>query len=201
MEETHAVSPYFMCRERVVAPLKHSIKSAQTGFGNSSRTKRLVIGAILASMAAVFQSAGGFLPGVGYIISPLATAPILFYTMLSLPLGGLVFLLTNLLLLILQPSELMIFPFTTGLMGLGLGAAFQCFESRWTVSAVGALFLTLGISILLFFIKFPVLGPAVPESFSLLTTGGILLFSYVYSWIWMELSLLIFNRLIKFVLN
>lgn len=195
------MSPLFiLCAKKAVFSLKPSIKTAQAEFRRISRTKRLVIGAIFASLAAVFQSAGGFLPGIGYFISPLATAPILFYSMLSLPLGGMAFLLTNLLLLILQPSELMIFPFTTGLLGLGMGIAFRFFTTRWAVSAVGSLVLTLGISSLLFIIKFPVLGPGIAGSFSLWTAGGILLFSYVCSWIWMELGRAMFNRLIKIIM-
>lgn len=104
--------------------LSNEVKSAQLFFNRLSKTKQLVSGAIFASLAALFQSAGGFLPGIGMFISPLSTAPILFCFVLSLPLGFITYILTNLLLLIIQPSELIIFPFTTGILGIGIGAAF-----------------------------------------------------------------------------
>ncbi|MBA9027457.1 hypothetical protein [Peribacillus huizhouensis] len=103
------------------------IKSIQHTFLRLSKTKRLVLSSLFACLAALFQSAGGFFPGIGYFISPLATAPILFCSMLSIPLGSISYFLTIGLLLILQPSELIIFPFTTGLLGIATGASFYFF--------------------------------------------------------------------------
>ena len=110
--------------------LSNEVKSAQLFFNRLSKTKQLVSGALFASLAAFFQSAGGFLPGIGVFISPLSTAPILFCFILSLPLGFITYILTNLLLLIIQPSELIIFPFTTGILGMGIGTAFYFFKKR-----------------------------------------------------------------------
>ena len=58
--------------------LSNEVKSAQLLFNRLSKTKQLVSGALFASLAALFQSAGGFLPGIGIFISPLSTSPILF---------------------------------------------------------------------------------------------------------------------------
>ncbi|MEH7334498.1 hypothetical protein V7161_17775 [Neobacillus drentensis] len=171
------------------------IRTAQLTFNQKSKTSRLILAALFASIAAVLQAAGGFLPGVGYFISPFATAPILLCSMLSLPLGAMGYVLTNLLLLILQPSELLVFPFTTGLIGLGIGAAFCFFKKRWIIITTGASFLTIGILILLYVIKFPVLGPSISETFSISTTGGIFLFALIYNWIWVDIGLIIFKKL------
>ncbi|MGE8206789.1 hypothetical protein ACQKP0_19955 [Heyndrickxia sp. NPDC080065] len=171
------------------------VHSIQKAFHKMSNTKRLVIGAIFASLSAIFSAAGGFLPGIGYLISPLATAPILFCSMLSAPIGFFSFLVTNLLLLILQPSELMIFPFTTGLLGFGTGIAFHFFKKRLSIILSGGIVLTAGIFILLYLLKFPILGPAVSKTFSSTTAGLILLFSFFYSWIWVEVGLVLVKRL------
>ncbi len=173
------------------------VKNAHLVYQKNSKTKRLVLTALFASIAAVLQAAGGFLPVLGYFISPFATAPILFCSMLSLPLGAMSYFLTNLLLLILQPSELIVFPFTTGLLGLGTGAAFYFFKRRITIIAAGAGFLTIGIISLLYIFKFPVLGPAVSASFSYLITGSIFLFSFIYNWIWVDIALILLKRLKK----
>ncbi|AGK54008.1 hypothetical protein [Bacillus sp. 1NLA3E] len=176
------------------------IRLAQLAFRKQTKTKRLVLGAFLSSIAAVLQAAGGFLPGVGYFISPFATGPILLCSMLSLPLGAISFLLSNLLLLILQPSEIIVFPFTTGLLGLGIGAAFYFFKKRLSLIVASSTLLTLGIIFLLYVLQFPVLGPAVSASFSLLTTSGIFLFALMYSWIWVDIGFL-FLRKIKTIIK
>lgn len=88
---------------------------------------KLILVSIFACIAAILQAAGGFLPGIGYLLSPLATAPILLCSMFSIPLGIMSYFLTFMLLFILQPTELIVFPFTTGLLGLGIGVSFSFF--------------------------------------------------------------------------
>ncbi|MDK8642738.1 hypothetical protein [Niallia taxi] len=172
------------------------IQLAQKTFTTKhTKTKKLILGSIFACFAAIFQSAGGFFPGIGYLLSPLATAPILLYVMLSIPFGAMVFFQAIILLFVLQPTELIVFPFTTGLLGLGIGLSFYLFKSRLSIIAAGAFSLTLGISILLYILRFPILGPAFSNSFSLLTIGIIFIFSFLYSWLWVEIALLIFKRL------
>lgn len=172
------------------------IKLAQKTFTTKhTKTKKLILGSIFACFAAIFQSAGGFFPGIGYLLSPLATAPILLYVMISVPFGAMVFFQAIILLFVLQPTELIVFPFTTGLLGLGIGLSFYLFKSRLSIIAAGAFSLTLGISILLYILRFPILGPAFSNSFSLLTIGIIFIFSFLYSWLWVEIALLIFKRL------
>ncbi|WHY75394.1 hypothetical protein QNH20_14690 [Neobacillus sp. WH10] len=175
--------------------ISDDVRSTQLAFNKHSKTRQLVLGALFASIAAVLQAAGGFLPGIGYFISPFATAPILFCTMLSLPVGLMSFFLTNLLLLVLQPSELIVFPFTTGLLGFGTGVAFYVFKKRISIIGSGAILLTLGIISLLYGFSFPVLGPAVSDTFSVLITGGIFLFAFIYNWIWVDIGLIFFKRL------
>ena len=179
--------------------LSNEVKSAQLFFNRLSKTKQLVSGALFASLAAFFQSAGGFLPGIGFFISPLSTAPILFCFILSLPLGFIIYILTNLLLLVIQPSELIIFPFTTGILGMGIGSAFYFFKTRLYIIISGATLLTFGIITLLCVFKFPVLGPVISKNFSLSTAGFIFLFDFLYSWIWVELSLAYFKKSKTFI--
>ncbi len=156
---------------------------------------KLILGSIFACIAAILQAAGGFIPGMGYIISPLATAPILLCSILFIPFGVKSYFMTIMLLLILQPTELIVFPFTTGLLGLGIGASFSFFRKRLSVIATGTILLMLGIMSLIFIFHFPILGPAVSDSFSFLTTIWIFLFAFLYSWLWVEISLIIFRRI------
>ena len=180
--------------------ISEDVQFAQLEFRKHTKTKKLVLGSFLACMATILQAAGGFLPGVGYFISPFATLPILIGAMFSLQMGVMSYFLTILLLFILFPSELVVFPFTTGLLGIGIGAAFSFFKKRLSIISVGAVLLTIGIMSLLYIFHFPVLGPAVSDSFSFFTTGSIFLFSFVYNWFWVEMALFIFKR-VKFIIN
>ena len=180
--------------------ISDDVRFTQLEFRKHSKAKRLVLGSFLACMAAILQAAGGFVPGVGYFISPFATLPILIGAMFSLQMGVMSYFLTILLLFILFPSELVVFPFTTGLIGIGIGVAFSFFKKRLGIISIGAILLTLGIMSLLYIFHFPVLGPVVSHSFSFLTTGSIFLFSFVYNWFWVEMALFLFKRL-KFIIN
>ncbi|WP_409276044.1 hypothetical protein V1499_10620 [Neobacillus sp. SCS-31] len=171
------------------------IRSAQINFSSYSAPMKLVLGAILAGIAAVLQSAGGVFPGVGYVVSPFATAPILLCFVISFWTGTLSYFLTCVLLLVLQPSELFVFPFTTGLLGVGLGVAFTIYRRRLAIICSGAVSLATGIVVLLYALNFPVLGPVVSISFSLQATGGILLFTFLYAWLWVEAILFFFKKI------
>lgn len=175
-------------------PISDEVRLYQIIFNKRKKTMKLILGSFFACIAAILQAAGGFLPGIGYFISPLATAPILLCSMLSIQFGVMSYFLTIMLLFILQPTELIIFPFTTGLLGLGIGASFYFFKKRLGIIATGTILLMLGIMSLIFIFRFPILGPAVSDSFSLLIAICIFSFAFLYSWLWVEIALIIFKR-------
>lgn len=176
-------------------PISDEVRLSQIRFNKHNKTMRLVLVSIFAGIAGILQAAGGFLPGIGYFISPLATAPILLCSMFSISFGVMSYFLTIVLLFILQPTELIVFPFTTGLLGLGVGASFYFFRKRISIIVTGTIPLMLGIMSVLFIFRFPILGPAVSDSFSFLTTGSIFIFAFLYSWLWVEIALIIFKRI------
>lgn len=157
-----------------------------------TNTKKLVLGSVLAAIAALFQS-GGVVVGIGYACSILATLPIVLSAMISLRIGIMSYMITILLLTILQPSELLVFSFTTGLLGISLGAAFKWWNHWIMVSLVGGIGLTLGILTLLYVLQFPILGPSVSRTFDFKMAALILVFSLFYSSIWTGLSKKVFK--------
>jgi hypothetical protein len=109
------------------------------------------------------------------------------------------YVITVFLLAIIQPSELFVFPFTTGLLGLSLGIAFKLWKSWISITLAGGFGLSIGIMFLLYVLRFPVLGPAVSSTFNSKTSCLIILFSLIYSWIWMGLSKRIFVFLSRYL--
>jgi hypothetical protein len=157
-----------------------------------SKTTRLVIGALLGSMAVIFQSAGIF-TGIGYILSMMTTGPIVLATLLSVRMGFMTYLVTILILALVQPSELLVFPFTTGLLGLSLGVGLKYLKRTFFIIPFSAISLTGGICILLYGLKFPVLGPSVSSQFNLIVILAVFAFSLLYSGIWLKVSMILFK--------
>lgn len=168
-------------------------------FKTFSDAKRLVIASLLSALAAILQAMGHVLPGVGYFISPFATLPIVICTLISIIFGLHSYLLTIILLVILQPSESFIFIFTTGLLGVGLGGAYLWFRQRINRILLPSLLLFAGICCLLYIFQFPILGSFASTSPSWKAVVIIYLFSFGYSWLWVEFSQIIFIKLLPFV--
>jgi len=164
----------------------------------ASISKKITSIALLASLAAILQSAGGFVPIVGLFISPFATAPVIISTILSARYGWIGYLLTTLLLILIQPSEVIIFVFTTGLIGIGIGYAFHLWKRRLSLIIAGSLFLLSGIIMVLFIFQFPLLGPSIHSSASTPFLLALGVFSFLYSWLWVEISILVLKRLKSF---
>lgn len=166
---------------------------------HANQTKTLITIAFFGAIAALFQSAGGFLPGPGYLISPFSTAPIVLSTLISLRSGLTAYALSILLLLLIQPSELIIFPFTTGLLGLALGFSITHFKNRIQVLLFSSVVLWVGIALVVYALRFPLLGPSIPMNFQIDISMYVFLFCSLYSVIWTEISLRLLARLKKAV--
>ena len=161
-----------------------------------SKTMRLVLGALLGSIAVIFQSAGVF-TGVGFIMSMMSTGPLVLSSLLSLRIGVMTYFVTAILLAVIQPSELLVFLFTTGLLGLSLGVGLKYLKRSLLIISFAALCLTLGITILLYGLQFPILGPSISSQFNGIVILGTFVFSLLYSWIWKEISIYGFKFLHK----
>ncbi|QMV44784.1 YybS family protein [Cohnella cholangitidis] len=164
-----------------------------------NQTKTLVTIAFLGALTAIFQSAGGFLPGAGYLLSSLSTAPVAMAALLSLSSGLTTYALSIVLLFLIQPSELIVFPFTTGLLGLALGFSSARSKNRIQVVLFSSLALWAGIALVLYAFRFPLLGPLGTLSFNIASATYIFLFSLIYSAIWTEITFRLTAKLRKSV--
>ncbi|PEC22073.1 hypothetical protein [Bacillus cereus] len=162
-----------------------------------SIVNKLVITALMSALATMFQAAGNLIPGIGLFISPFATLPIFFAICYSIREGILSYVLTIFLLFIIQPSELFVFPFTTGLLGIALGISFLQLKRRIWVVSFSAICLLIGIMIVLDIFRFPVLGPTVHTTMDLKIISLIFILSFLYCWIYAGLCKIMMNKLYK----
>ncbi|MGG4264749.1 hypothetical protein [Peribacillus simplex] len=158
---------------------------------------KLVFTALLSTFSTLLQSAGGFMPGIGFLISFMATLPIFLATCFSIRQGIFSYTLTIFLLFTIQPSELIIFPFTTGLLGIAMGVAFLQLKRRIVVVSFSSICLFTGIMVILYVFRFPVLGPTVDSTMDLKVITIILILSFLYCWIFAELCRILMNRLCR----
>ncbi|WP_052124153.1 hypothetical protein [Ureibacillus manganicus] len=161
-----------------------------------SMTMRLLVGSLLGSMAVILQSTGIF-TGIGFMFSMMSTGPVVLASLLSLRIGLMTYIITCFILALLQPSELLVFLCTTGLLGLSLGIGLKVLKRGLFIVSFGALCLTMGISILLYVLQFPILGPSVTSQFSIIIILIVVIFSLLYSWLWKIISVSIFKALYK----
>lgn len=82
----------------------------------------ICIGGILTTLTVLFQSAPVFLPGIGLALSPLSTLPVGIAAVSNISLGFTVFFSSALILVIVSVQETIILLFTTGLLGIVIGA-------------------------------------------------------------------------------
>lgn len=159
-----------------------------------SRSRLLVFAALMAVSAALLQSMGAF-SGIGFLISPLATAPIFLITVMSKRFGLLAYLVAIFILLVIRPDELFVFPFTTGLLGVSLGITLSLARNFFVLVFANGLTLSIGIYFILYILKFPVLGPSGAQTFDGIVVGLIFLFAVVYSAVWLVLSRFLLKKL------
>ncbi len=162
-----------------------------------SLVNKLALTALMSVLATMFQAAGNLIPSIGLLISPFATLPIFFAICYSIREGLLSYALTIFLLFIIQPSELFVFPFTTGLLGIALGVSFSKLKRRIWVVSFSAICLLIGIMIILDIFRFPVLGPTVHTTLDIKIILSIFVLSFLYCWIYAGFCRIILNRVYK----
>lgn len=158
-----------------------------------SNNFRLTLAALLAIVSAILQSAGGLLPVIGLLLSPFAVFPIVICGLISLRYGVLSYIVVISLLFIIQPSELIIFPFTTGLLGVGLGFSLLYLKRRIFVLFFTSVLLLIGISFVSLVLNFPVLGPFIVKNMMNLIFLNVVVL--LICWIYLFLTLLIIKKL------
>lgn len=141
------------------------------------------IGGIFTALAVLFQSSPVFLPGIGLILSPFATLPIALAALVSAYSGILAFLVSGFILLLINPQEAVIFLLTTGPLGLTLGLSY----TKGIIPSIGIPggILFVGIIIMTHIAGISVFGSMVLKSSPIIDALVFILFSVIYSGIWL----------------
>lgn len=141
------------------------------------------IGGMLTALTVLFQATPVILPTLGLAVSPLSTLPVAIAAYFNPFLGVSIFLSSALLLLLISVQEALILLFSTGLLGITIGARFYKKGIR-----ISTLFSGISLSFGMIFLTYIAGIPAFNElagSFSTTVTFFIFfLFSIAYSALW-----------------
>lgn len=147
------------------------------------------IGGLLTSLAVLLQSAPVFLPAIGLALSPLSTLPIAIAAIFNVFLGMIAFFSSAFILILISPQEAMIFLFSTGLIGIVLGA-FLYRKGRLFSILTSAMALTIGMLILTYIAAIPAF-VEFTESISFLLT---MLIYIIFSFVYMSILTILFSK-------
>ncbi|MCM3163309.1 hypothetical protein [Metabacillus litoralis] len=145
---------------------------------------KMVLYGVGSGVVGAICCAFGMLGGFGFVISALATFPIILASLVSISSGVISYFIIFLLLCVIQPSEAYVYLMTQGLLGVVMGIGFKVCKKQMTIALSSGIALFLGIIFILTVAQFPVLGPSVGPNIGWVVILSILLFSIVYSWIW-----------------
>lgn len=142
--------------------------------------KLISIGGILTTVTVLFQSAPLILPMFGMALSPFSTLPIAIAAVINVSLGLTVFFSSTLILILFSVQETLILCFTTGLLGVVMGALL--YRKGILISIfLSSIALTFGIIFLTYIVRFLAF-VEFASSFSVtLTLIIFLIFSVVYT--------------------
>lgn len=165
-------------------------------FKERSYFKTFLYGGVTGIIGAVC-CAFGMLGGIGFAISALATFPLVLASLKSITTGVFSYLVTFMLLYLLQPSEAYVYLLTQGMIGIVIGIGFQVFKKLLFTILFSSLALFLGILFVLGVTKFPVLGPEIGTTLDWNSSFAIFLFSIIYSACWVLGVTIFINRFPK----
>ena len=162
----------------------------------SNSIQFLCLGSIFTAMTVMLQAAPVFLPAIGLVLSPYSTLPIALATYFHFSLGVAVLASSSLLLVIISAQEAVILLFTTGILGIAIGALLVQ-KGIVIASFIASIVLTAGILALTYWMQIPMF-LEVANSFSvLLIILGFYTFSFAYSLLWSILIL----RILRYLVN
>lgn len=145
--------------------------------------RQISFGGVLTAITVLLQSAPVFFPGLGLLLSPFSTLPVIIGAVYQIPMGLLVYFSAIIILLYIHLQEAIIFLFTTGLLGIVIGSFL--YRKGLLFSIIFSFFvLTLGIISLTYVAKIPAFGDATGSLPIFVTLLLFSLFSLVYVTLW-----------------
>jgi hypothetical protein len=161
-----------------------------------SKTKIVVIGALFAAIAALFQLIPILLSEVFVLLTIFSAVPIYIVSRINPKVGVLTYFVASMLIMLLSIHEGLFFLCTNGIIGISLGICSYYTKMKAITWFLSSLVLTVTLSIMNYGIGIPVFGSKIPGGI-IIQIVIIFLFSTIYNIFYYYFSNYIFNILKK----
>jgi hypothetical protein len=160
-------------------------------------TKILVIGALFAIMAALFQVFPVIFSEVFVFLTIFSAIPIYIVARISPKAGVLAYLVAAMLIMIISTHEGLFFLCTNGIIGCSLGISSYYTNKKAIIWVCSSIALTMTLSIINYGIGIPVFGTKIPGVLYIQLVI-LFLFSVLYNIIYSYLGNFVYKRLMKY---
>lgn len=159
-------------------------------------TKTVIIGALLAALAVLFQLVPVFFSEIFIFLTIFSAVPIYIAARINPKAGFLSYLVAGNLVMFFSTHEGLFFLCTNGIIGVSLGICGYYEKKKITTWLISSAVLTAALSIMNYGIGIPVFGSNIPGTM-IIQLIILLLFSFVYNIFYYYFSNFIFNLLKK----
>lgn len=159
-------------------------------------TKTVVIGALFAIIAALFQAIPILLSEIFVLFTIFSAVPIYIVSKINPKVGVLSYFVASMLILLISTHEGLFFLFTNGIIGVSLGTCSYYTKKKVVIWFLSSFVLTITLCIMNYGIGIPVFGTKIPGAV-IIQLVMLFLFSAVYSIIYYYFSSFIFKILKK----
>ncbi|AGK96990.1 hypothetical protein [Clostridium pasteurianum] len=160
-------------------------------------TKTVVIGALFAAIAALFQLIPTFFSEIFVFFTIFSAVPIYIVSRINPKAGVLSYFVASMIVMLFSTHEGLFFLFTNGIIGISLGICSYYMKTKAIIWFLSSLALTSTLSIMNYGIGIPVFGSKIP-GIIIIQISIIFLFSTIYNIIYYYFSSFIFNILKRF---
>lgn len=157
-------------------------------------TKTVVIGALLAVIAAFFQAIPVLISEVFVILTVFSAAPIYIVSRLNPRAGVLSYFVASMIIMLISTHEGIFFLYTNGIIGVSLGVCSYYTKNKAFIWLISSFILTFTLSFMNYCIGIPVFGMKIPGVF-IIQLSILFIFSAVYNIIYDYFSSFIFKLL------
>lgn len=157
-------------------------------------TKTVVIGALFAVIAALFQLTPTLFSEIFVFFTIFSAVPIYIVSRINPKAGVLSYFVASVLIMTLSTHEGLFFLFTNGIVGVSLGICSYYTKIKVITWFLSSLVLTITLSIMNFVIGIPVFGTKIPGVMTI-QIAILFLFSVIYNIFYYYFSSFIFNLL------
>lgn len=160
------------------------------------RTNYIVLGALLAAIAAIFQLTPVLLSEAAVILTILSTLPVYLSSRLKPSVGVMTYFVAAILIFLFSTHEALFFMCTNGVVGLSLGICRYFKLKRHITLLISTITLTSSLGIMNYGIGIPIFGTELP-GILLIQILILTVFSILYNFIFLLLTEFLYKR-IKF---